>query len=424
MARYIRRVVDDELDALLPELPAVALEGPKAVGKTETAEQRAGTTYRLDNSAVRNLIQASPGQILRGDSPILIDEWQRVPETWDVVRRAVDKEPTPGRFLLTGSATPSRRPTHSGAGRIAVLRIRPMTLPERSVETPTVRLEELLSGDKPDIEGVTDVSAEGYVQEIVASGFPGLRNLRGRPLRTQLEGYVARIVDTDFEELGRSVRKPATLRRWMAAYAAATSTTASYTTIRDAATAGQGNKPSRDTTSYYREALEKLWIMDQVDAWMPGMNRFKRLAGAPKHHLADPALAAHLLGVGPEALLAGGEPEPAVPSDGVLLGQLFESLVTLCVRVFAQRSEATVKHLRTKGGRQEVDLIVERRDGRVVAIEVKFTDTVESDDVNHLLWLKKRLGDALLDSVVVNTGPGAYRRDDGIAVVPAALLGA
>ncbi len=267
------------------------------------------------------------------------------------------------------------------------------------------------------------MSLRDYTDEILASGFPGLRHLSGRPLRAQLDSYLTRIVETDFEQLGRRVRKEGTLRRWMAAYAAATATTASYETIRDAATSGRGDKPAKTTTRPYRDILERLWIVEQVPAWLPTRNQFSRLSQSPKHHLADPALAARLLGVGVDALLSGDGAGPDIPRDGTLLGHLFESLVTLSVHVAAQAAEATLKHLRTRGGRQEVDLIVERGDHRVVAIEVKLARTVDDADVEHLLWLKDKIGDDLLDAVVINTGPQAYRRKDGIAVVPAALLG-
>ena len=153
---------------------------------------------------------------------------------------------------------------------------------------------------------------------------------------------------------------------------------------------------------------------------LPRRSRSSRLARSPKHHLADPALAARLLGVGAAALLSGQE---AGPPDGTLLGRLFEALVTLSVRVYAQGAEAKVGHLRTAGGRQEVDLIVEREDQRMVAVEVKLSRAVRGQDLRRLLWLRERLGDDLLDAVVVTTGPEACRRPDGIAVVPAALLG-
>jgi uncharacterized protein len=424
MDAYSRRTVDEELDELLPALPAIALEGPKGVGKTETARRRARTAHELDDPAQRAIADADPAQVLNGEKPLLVDEWQRVPAVWDAVRRAVDRDGTPGQFLLTGSAGPAAPPTHSGAGRIVTVRMRPLSLAERGVGTPTVSLARLLRDGRAAVEGRTDVGLKDYVDEIVKSGFPGLRRSSGRALRMQLDGYLRRIIDTEFREQGFTVRRPEVLERWMAAYAAATATTASYETIRDAATGGHGDKPSKTTTQPYREVLERLWIVDPVPAWLPSRNVLNRLAQPPKHHLADPALAARMLGLDADALLSGAEGGPTVPRDGTLLGHLFESLVTLCVRVYAQAAESRVRHLRLHGGRREVDLIVERADQRVVALEVKLSGTVGDADVTSLLWLREQIGDDLLDAAVVNTGPRAYRRKDGIAVVPAALLGA
>ena len=419
--KYRRRVVDAELDELMAELPAIALEGPRGVGKTATAEQRARTAHYLDDPAQRAVAEADPARMLSGKPPVLIDEWQRLPGVWDAVRRAVDRGCAPGSYLLTGSAGPVTPPSHSGAGRIVTLRMRPMSLSERGCGQPTVSLSDLLQGSgRAEVSGSTEASLGDYVREIMRSGLPGIRGLGGRALRRQLDGYLRRIVDTDFREQGHAVRRPEALERWMAAYAAATATPASYETIRDAATGGAGDKPSKTTTQPYREILERLWVVDPVPAWLPTRNQLNRLGQPPKHHLADPALAARALGLDENALLNGKGP---VYRDGRLLGHLFESLVTLCVRVFAQAGEARVGHLRTHGGRQEVDLIVQRADQRVAAFEVKLGGVVEDADVKHLLWLRRQLGDNLLDAAVVHTGPQAYRRMDGIAVIPAALLG-
>jgi predicted AAA+ superfamily ATPase len=425
--RYTRRVVDEEVDALFGSLAALSIEGAKAVGKTATASRRARTVHRLDDEAERRVIEADRARLLEGRRPVLIDEWQRVPAAWDIVRRAVDEPGTaPGSFLLTGSATPAPDvTTHSGAGRIVTVRMRPMTLVERGVATATVSLAELLGGRRPKLGGDSELRLRDYADEILASGFPGLRALSDRALRAQLDGYLDRITERDFPELGVTIRNPAALRRWLAAYAAASSTTASYETIRDAATGGQGEKPSRSTVAPYRDALERLWIVDPLPAWSPTRNRLRRLASPPKHQLVDPALAARLLGVGVGALLHEEEAPvtPRVPRDGTLLGALFESLVTLDVRVFAQAAEARVGHLRTAGGEHEVDLIVERDDGRVLAVEVKLTANVDDRDVRHLVWLRERLGAEVVDAIVITTGVAAYRRPDGIGVVPAGLLG-
>lgn len=420
---YAARVVHAELDELLPEIAALAIEGAKGVGKTATAAQRARTLRELDDPAQRNLALADPARLLDGPAPILIDEWQYVPETWDLVRRAVDRGAAPGSFLLTGSSQPDERGLHSGAARIVSVRMRPLALAERGLTPSSVSCAALLSGTRPAIDGASPLRLDDYVREIVASGFPGLRSRSGRPLRAQLDSYLLRIVDRDFPELGHNVRDPAALRRWMTAYAAASSTTATFETIRDAATSGHGDKPAKTTTIPYRDVLERLWILDPVEAWLPTRNRISRLASPPKHQLADPALAARLLGVDADALLDGRSAGPPIPRDDTLAGTLFESLVTLSLRTYAQAAEASVKHLRTAGGAREVDLILERADGRVVAFEVKLARDARDHDTTHLRWLARELGDDLLDAVVVTTGTDAYRRRDGIAVVPAALLG-
>lgn len=426
---YLTRIVDAELDELLPSLPAIAVEGPKAVGKTRTALERARTVHRLTEPQTIELAKADPTRLVAADQepPVLIDEWQRLPESWDLVREAVDAGAAPGSFLLTGSTVPAddNSPVHSGAGRIPRLRMRPMALAERGVGTPTVSLAGMLADGVLAIDGETDVDLQRYVDEIIASGFPAIRTLTGRAHRIQLDGYLDRVIDRDFpDELGQQVRNPATLRRWMTAYAAASSQTLTFEKIRAAASGrSEGDGPTRKTTITYRNALERLWLVDPVPAWLPTRNHLSQLGAAPKHQLADPALAVRLLGVDAGALLEGREAGPPIPRDGSLLGALFESLVTLNVRVYAQQSEATVKHLRTHRGDHEVDLIVQRADGRVVAIEVKLTRTIGDADVRHLNWLAEEIGDDMLDRVVVTTGQHAYRRQDGVAVVPAALLG-
>lgn len=420
---YRRRIVDDELDELLQGVAALAIEGARGVGKTATASQRAATVRALDEPQQRSVAVADPARLLDGPRPVLIDEWQFVPEAWDLVRRAVDAGAEPGQFLLTGSMLGAGQGAHSGAACIVSVRMRPLSLAERSLAAPQVSLAGLLSGERPAIAGSCAVRLDAYVTEILASGFPGLRGTAARALRAQLDGYLVRVVDRDFQELGRNVRDPAALRRWMTAYAAASSTTASFERIRDAATGGHGEKPARTTTLPYRDVLERLWLIEPVEAWLPTRNRISRLSAPPKHQFVDPALAARLLGVEADALLDGRSAGPPIPRDGTLLGALFESLVTLSLRAYAQAAEAAVKHLRTASGTHEVDLIVERADGRVVAIEVKLARDIRDRDVAHLRWLSERIGDELLDAAIVTTGTDAYRRKDGIAVVPAALLG-
>jgi len=422
---YRRRVVDDELDELFPQLPAILLDGARGVGKTETASRRVRTVLDLSLPAQRDLIRSGPDDVLAtADRPVLVDEWQHVPAVWDAVKRAVDRDRTGGQFLLAGSAPTVGSPTHSGAGRITTLRMRPMTLPERGTTEPSVSLASLLRGDRPPLSGTTRQGLADLTDLLLHSGLPGLQDLTGRALRGSLAGYLDRLVERDVPgEGGRRIRTPSTLRSWLRAYAAATSTDASWESLRDAATSGIADKPARTTTTGYVQALEDLRVLDELEAWTPTADRLSRLTRSAKHHLADPALAARLLGADRAQLLRDDVEQPPAPRDGAFLGALFESFAALHVRVFAQAAEARTSHLRTRGGRQEVDVIVERDDGAVVAIEVKLSGTVDDRDVRHLHWLREQVGDRLLDAVVINTGPGAYRRDDGIGVVPLALLG-
>ncbi len=420
---YRRRVVDEELDVLLGALPAISIEGPRAVGKTWTARRRARTVHNLDDPETLALVRADPARLVRGNEPILIDEWQRYPPSWDLVRRAVDDGSGAGRFLLTGSTAPDVPPTHSGAGRIVTLRMRPMSLYERGPQEPTVSLRRLLDGDRPRIDGQTDMTLDGYVEEVVTGGFPGWRSTDARVQQAVLDGYLHRAVDHDVALMGYRARRPGVVRRWLTAYAAATAGTASYETIRDAATGGEGNKPAKTTTTTYRDLLEAMWLVEPVPAWWPTGNPLSRLKRGPKHHLADPALACRLLDTGADELLTG-HPAAAMnlPRPGPLLGALFESLVTLDVRVYAQAAAARVGHLRTWNDDREVDLIIQKG-RRLLAIEVKLTTTPDRHDTRHLRWLADRMGTDLADAVVITTGRHAYRDRDGIAVVPAALLG-
>ncbi len=411
---YMPRVLDTELAKLLTGLPAVLIEGPKAVGKTATARRVCVDELLLDDPAIQAVARADPSSLVadRG-TPLLVDEWHIVGPVFDAVRRQVDNDPRPGRFVLTGSARPEGVTAHTGAGRIVTIRMRPMTLLERGVTSPTVSLTDLVRRGGGSVNGHSEFGLAEYAHEIEASGFPVIRPRHESFRQSLLEGYIASIIQRDVEEAGHRVRRPDTLRRWLEAIAAATATTTSLEKIRNAATRGDGSVPTKQTVLNYHHALRRLWIVDDLEGWSPSSSRFTTLNRAPKRHMADPALALALLGLDHSALM----------TDGFLFGRMFESLAALTLRVFSQAAGARVKHLRTKGGRQEVDFIVERRDGRVLALEAKLGRTIDDNDVAHLLWLRSRLGPRWIDGAVVSTGPIAYRRPDGIAVIPLALLG-
>lgn len=419
VGRYQRRIVDDELDELLPSLPAILLDGPKGVGKTSTAAQRCASERRLDHSATREVVAADPMIVADDPKPVLLDEWHLVRPVWDAVRRVVDADPVGGQFVLTGSL-PDRQ-THSGAGRITSIRMRPLTLPERGVEKPTVSMSALLAGDGH-IGGRTSMGLSEYVNEMLAGGFPGMRHLPDRARNAALDSYIERIADHDLPEAGFSIRHPTTVLAWLRAYAAAIGTSASWEKIRNASVTATHASPAKTTTLPYIELLTSLRILDPLPGWTPTLNHLRDLTQSPKHYLVDPALAARLVKRGAAQLLRGDAPDTVVARNGGFLGGLFESLVALSVRVFAQHCDAEVHHLRTEGGRHEVDFVVEGGSG-ILALEAKLDGAVTDGDVRHLLWLRDKLGVRCIDAIVVHTGPEAYRRPDGVAVVPLALFG-
>ena len=413
---YIPRYLDEELRELFTQLPAIAIDGAKGVGKTETAQRWVEHVLALDSPEMGQLIAADTVNQLTKYATTCIDEWQNYPPVWDAVRRLVDQQ-TPNRFLLTGSATPvSGVDTHSGAGRIASLRLRPLSLAERPSTSPSVSISRLFSGDA-EISGETNFGLPDCAKAICETGMPQIFRASPRARRILIDGYIQRIIDHDIPEQGVLMRKPQSLRAWMSAYAAASSTTASYSAILDASSPGEPDKPAKSTTQNIRELLTQLWILDPVPGWAPTGTSLKRLTFSPKHQLFDPGIAAALTGTTPETLLSGK------PGSMETFGQLFEALATLTVRAAGQAAEAKCYHLRTRAGEHEIDLILERYDGKVIAFEVKLATTVSENDLKHLHWLGKQLGKRLVERIVITTGQFAFRRPDGIAIVPLALLG-
>jgi hypothetical protein len=396
--------------------------GPKAIGKTESARRLAGSVLDLADVDERVVVQASRREALaRATPPVLIDEWRYDPDIWEAMRRAVDADPSPGRFLLTGSANPRDVRVHSGAGRVVRLRMRPMTLAERGSAEPTVSLAALWNKERS-VGGSSSLGLADYVTEILGSGFPAIRLGTERARPDLLRGYVESVLEHDVPELGFVPKRPASLAQWLRAYAAASSTTATYESISAAVPDDQ--RPTRSTIAAYRDVLSHLWLLDPVPAFALSRNRLGALGQMPKHQLADPALVGSLLNLGPDTLLdATSGSEFAALRDGPLIGNLLESLATLCVRVYAQALGLSVAHVRTARGEHEVDLVVHAQDGRALGIEVKLAAVPTDRDVRHLHWLGQRLGDDLVDKIVLTTGRQAYRRPDGVAVVPLALLG-
>ena len=423
MSSDIPRYADSTLFEILPYLPAIMIDGAKGVGKTHTAKRFAQTVVQLDKKSERIALANDYDRLYRETPPILLDEWQYLPEVWDRVRRMVDDGISLGSIILTGSIQ-SKDPTlHSGAGRIVRMRMRPLSLAERIQQPPLITLKECLEGSIPEkIDGKSPFKYEDYMNEVVRSGFPFIYQTNEEVRTRHLNSYVDNIINREFTKQGVRVRQPGKLLNWMQAYAAATGTTTSYNKMLDAATAGEDDKPTKETTIAYREALRSLWLIDELPCWGEGENLFGRLKQTPKHYLADPALEARLLRLSAHDLITGIANTPHDPEYGSIAGRLFESLCIMSLRTYAASLDADVEYLRTGNGTHEIDAIVQK-DQSIVAIEVKMAAYITDTDVRHLNWFEEKVGTRVKEKIILTTGDRAYRRPDRVLVVPAALFG-
>jgi len=392
------------------------IEGPRACGKTATARQIAASEVLLDiDTNARQAIAVDPALVLDGPAPRLIDEWQIEPTIWNHVRRAVDDRPDPGQFILTGSAVPSDDITrHTGAGRIARLRMRPMSLFEAGRSTGRISLTELLDGRvSPTADpGLTVVD---LAEELALGGWPGLRG-RGVPDGLlAVRDYLDEIARVDVGRVDATHRDPNRVARLLSSLARNVATPAAATTLAQD-TGGADGPLKDDTVREYIGALERLMVVEDQPAWAPHLRSKHRLRTAPKRHFVDPSLAVAALRAAPDRLLR----------DLSLFGFLFESLVVRDLRVYAQAADAQVLQYRDSGG-LEVDAIIETGDGRWMAFEVKLGHGQIDDAAASLSRFaaridKARCGSPALLGVIVATGYG-YRRDDGVAVIPIGALG-
>lgn len=413
---YWNRILDGLLERRLASQGAVLIEGPRACGKTSTARQQAASEVLLDvDENARRAASVDPTLVLEGDVPRLIDEWQLEPILWNHIRREVDDRGQPGQFILTGSAVPADDVTrHTGAGRITRLWMRPMTLFETDHSTGALSLAEILDGtteEEPD----PGLSVPDLVELVAVGGWPGHL---GRDVESALQAvrdYLEEVARTDIRRVDDVRRDPARVRRLLRSLARNVATPAATATL--AADAGGGDGPLDDDTARdYLDALERLGIVEDQPAWAPHLRSRSRLRKSPRRHFVDPSLAVAALRATPDRLL----------EDLELFGFLFESLVIRDLRVYAQAADAEVYQYRDNTG-LEVDAVVEAADGRWAAFEIKLGSRRIEDAAENLAVFAERVdtsrsGQPSALGVIVGTGY-AYRRDDGVAVIPIGTLG-
>ena len=422
---YEKRLIDSILKEYVDELPAILLEGAKAVGKTETCKQLASTEYSMDNAAQRELLQNNPDIILQNAKPVLIDEWQLAPSLWSYVRHAVDDGLPNGSVLFTGSSIRVNSRVHSGAGRIIRLKLRPYSIEERNLSDSYIRIADLFNfGSKATVNGETDKTLVDYLDEIYRSGFPGIRNKSERIQKVLLKSYVTNIAEHEFEENGFKILNPHSLLAWMRIYAASIGTETKQSTLINAATASDAI-PSAPTVSKYREALEILDITDEVQPFLPMGKIYGNLSKGTKHFMLDPAIALSLLGVEKDELLDYQVPKYVSKFHQTLTGQLIESFVYQSLVVYADVNDAQLSYYRNSRGTREIDFILQKGH-RLILFEVKANPDVKDAYIRHLNWFEDEIGDEFkVTKVLLNTGRYAYtRQEDHVHVIPLALLGA
>ncbi len=416
MPGYLPRVADREIETALRRRGAVLVEGCRTSGKTWAARNVARSEARLDDEATLLMAEADPAAVLRGATPRLLDEWQNTPWLWNRVRRECDDRARFGQFVLTGSAVPHDDITrHTGVGRIARVLMRPMSLYESGHSTGAMSLRRLLEGEAtsslPPGVGLRDVASA-----ICTGGWPGSLELEEADARSSVADYVSEVVRVDIPSASGVRHRPVAVRRLMRSLARHVATEARTSTL--VSDVGGKSVSGRSTVNAYLEALERVFLVENQPAWSVGLRSRATLRRAPKRHFVDPSLAASMLRASPERILA----------DPSTFGLLFESLVVRDLRIYSQPDRGEVFHYRDDTG-LEVDAVIERDDGRWIAVEVKLSPApdVVDEAAKSLLRLRdkvagNRVEDLAVLMVVTSTGP-AYRRSDSVQVAPITALG-
>jgi predicted AAA+ superfamily ATPase len=407
---YLPRLLDQRVDELFRQLPALLLVGPRAAGKTTTALRRARTIVHLDREAEAVAFRADPDAALRAQpEPLLLDEWQSGPSVLGAVKRAVDQEPRAGRFLLTGSVRADlEAETWPGTGRLVRLKLYGITVKELAGGTAVAQpfIDRLTQADIGLFKLPTPIpDLRTYVEIALQSGFPEpVLRLTGPARQAWLDGYLDQLLTRDVHELsGR--RDPELLRRYFEALALNSAGIPQDRTLT--AAAGIDHR----TAAQYDGLLSNLFVLELLPAWMN--NRLARLTKSPKRYLVDPALMGAALHLD----------APGILRDGDLLGRILDTLVAAQVRPELEISDLRPRlfHFREKNGRREIDLIGEVGDG-VVGLEVKATAAPTVADAEHLIYLRNKMGSRFLGGAVLHTGPGMFRLSDRIFALPICTL--
>jgi predicted AAA+ superfamily ATPase len=414
---YMSRICDKELQDVLLSAGAVLIEGAKWCGKTSTAEHIANSKLLMQDpdktKEYQQIAETKPSLLLKGDTPRLLDEWQIAPVLWDAVRFEVDNRQEMGQFILTGSAVPADNVTnHTGTGRIARIFMRTMSLYESGESNGTVSLMDLFNGGQ-DMESMSDLSIEQIAFCICRGGFPASIGKSDKTaLRMPIE-YVEAVINQDISRVDGVEKNPNKVRLLLRSLARNITTMASFQTILDNVETNEETISDKTISTYY-SALRRIFVIEPLPAWSPALRSKTVIRTSPKHHFVDPAIATSVMRINPDALL----------QEFSYFGFLFEALCTRDVRIYAQHNDGDVFHYRDKSG-LEADLIVQLRDGRWGAIEVKMGNKEIEVAAKHLIALKDKIHTKMRKPsflMVLTGGQFAFQRQDGVYVVPLGCL--
>lgn len=417
--KYLKRLGDEELQLALKASGAVLIEGAKWCGKTSTAQQAAKSVIFLqdpDQSAsYLALADAKPSLLLTGANPRLIDEWQMAPVLWDAVRFEVDKRNELGQFILTGSAVPNDNVTaHTGTGRISRIKMRPMSLFESKESNGSISLGDLFNNPLKINEATSELSIEQIAFAICRGGWPASLQLEGKAALRMANSYVESVINHDVSEVDSVEKNPERVRLLLRSLARNISTIANYSTIIEDIEATD-KSISEKTVSTYINALKRIFVVEDLQAWQPSLRSKTAIRTSEKRHFVDPSIATSIMRTEPEGIL----------KDFEYFGFLFESLCTRDVRIYAQANDGDVFHYRDKSG-LESDLIVRLRNGKWAAIEVKLGQKQIEEAAANLLAIKNKIDTEKMGEpsflMILTGGQFAYQRNDGVWVVPLGCL--
>lgn len=422
MKEYKKRIADRILKNKLEGKGAILIEGPKWCGKTTTAEQFASSVLYMDDPQRKDqnimMSEINPGRLLQGSAPRLIDEWQLAPKLWDAIRFEVDHRKELGQFILTGSAVPpdTQEITHSGTGRFSWLTMRPMSVYESGESTGEVSLRELFNSPET-IDGESNIDIEKLAFMVCRGGWPQSVDMKYNVALQQAFDYYDAVVNWDINRADGVRKNKERVKRLMRSYARNQGSQVSISTIRQDIIVNDESDISEDTVSAYLNALRKIFVIEDMPAWNPNLRSKTAIRTSDTRYFIDPSIATASLGIGPKDLI----------NDLKTFGLMFETLCVRDLRVYAEALDGNVYHYRDKEN-LECDAVVHLRNGTYGLIEIKLggNKLIEEGAVN-LKTLNSKLDTEKMKNpsflmILVGTGDFAYRRDDGIYVVPVGCL--